>query len=406
MNPEDLLSETLRDRVDRTDYPSTPMATVSTRARAIRSRRRGRTTVVAAAAAVAVVAVPGAIWLGHSPGGSPQPTDTTSSAPTSTATADQNPAVLTSLPQGKAPGIDYLAGDTYVTMNGNRITSPDFAEALTATPVRGGILIAKSSPPAVARAHGGLAPLYLVANGTSQSLGCGSDRFAMSTDGVQSAYWVADSCAPGGTGKLYSGVNNTMGESGAGYVATPAGSVYEPIGIVPQGTVVNVTRGDKVRSEIVGASGSVTPVAALAYAGGSDENNDVVSGQIAGDPATGIVVHASTGVPVAYFPGWQLGQFSNDGKYVLGYQPGDGVGTDRTAIFEAATGGMVVELPSSPLAITLGRSVWDFDDTVLATATGDNGSALVRFDLRGNVTRATPMANGSYADSYRLATRP
>jgi len=47
MNPEDLLSDALHDRVERTDYPSTPLSTVAGRAGAIRARRR-RTTFLAA----------------------------------------------------------------------------------------------------------------------------------------------------------------------------------------------------------------------------------------------------------------------------------------------------------------------------------------------------------------------
>ena len=35
MNPEDLLTDTLHDRVERTDYPSTPLSTVAGRAGAI-----------------------------------------------------------------------------------------------------------------------------------------------------------------------------------------------------------------------------------------------------------------------------------------------------------------------------------------------------------------------------------
>jgi len=361
-------------------------------------------------AAVAVVTVPGAVWLGHSPGSSPTPTGPLSSGPTSSPTVQTSipPSLaLDELPLGQKPGIDYIEGDTYVTMNGDRITSPDFTEALTATPVRGGILISKTSPPAVARAHGGLAPLYLVANGTGQSLGCGSDRFAMSTDGTQSAYWVADSCTPGGTGKLYSGVNNTMGESGAGYATTPAGSVYEPIGIVRQGTVVNVTRGVSQHPEIVDASGNASPIATLAYANGSDENNDVVSGQLESSQDTGAVVDAASGAVVAEVPSWRLGQFSTDGKYVIGYQPGDGFGTDRTAIFEAATGRKVLDLPSSTLVLDVRGFAWDFDDTVLGVATEGKQEAIVRFDLNGHATRATMsrgVIDGNYA--YRLATRP
>ncbi|MGA8246665.1 MAG: hypothetical protein WB797_07155 [Nocardioides sp.] len=403
MNPEDLLTDALRDRTEHTDYPSTPLATVAARAGAIRARRR-RTTVLAAAAAVALVAVPSALWLGRSPGTSPQPATTLSSGPTTQPTAHTSPFDLGSLPKGAKPGIDYLVGDTYVTMNGDRITDPVFRNATAATPVRGGILV--SVPPAPGMfAQDGIGSTDLVSDGRHQYLGCGSDRFAMSTDGVESAYWLADSCpfGSGDGGALYSGVNNTMGESGPGHVATPAGSVYEPIGIVQQGTVVNVTHGRSVHAEIVG-SGSGSTIAALSYAGGSDENNDVVSGVLA-EGSTGAVVDAATGA-VKWRAPWILGQFSNDGKYVLGYQPGDGIGTDSYAILDATTGNKVVELPHLGMAVSLHSLTWDFDDTVLAVASTDQDEAIVRFDQQGNLTRATPTRPVGDTYAYRLATRP
>jgi hypothetical protein len=331
MNPEDLLKNALHDRVERTDYPSTPLSAVAGRAGAIRARRR-RTTLLAAAAAVGVVIVPGAIWLGHSPDSSPHPGQTTSSGPTSNPTEQTSvpPSIhLDALPLGEKPGIDYLAGDTYVTMHGDRTTSPAFGTAGTATPVRGGVLVAEARPAGRIGVFR-LSHLALVVNGTAQPLGCGSERFAMSTDGVESAYWLMDSCTAGSAGKLYSGVNNTMGESGGGNVATPSGSVYEPIGILRQGTVVDVTRAKAEHAAIVDSSGSTSPIAALAYAGGSDENNDVVSGQLAGNPDTGAIVDAPSGAVKVRVPGWVLGQFSLDGKYILGAQRAGGCGGTST----------------------------------------------------------------------------
>ncbi|MDX6359872.1 MAG: hypothetical protein QOH37_2926, partial [Nocardioidaceae bacterium] len=313
MNPEDLLYDTLHDRVERTDYPSTPLTTVAGRAGAIRARRR-RTTALAAAATVAVVVVPGAAWLGRSPDASQGPGQTLSSGPSNTG------AALADLPLGQKPGIDYLVGETYVTMNGDRTTSPAFATAGTATPVRGGILTA-TAPHQVGPYT--FSHLALVAGDGVHQLGCGTPDFAMSTDGVQSAYWLADSCTPGGTGRLYSGVNNTMGDSGPGYTSTPAGAIEEPVGIVQRGVVVNDVGGDVANGPaplLFGWDGTTTRLHSLASAGGSDENNDVVSGLLSSDSHTGAVVDASTGEVKWRAPGWQLGQFSPDGKYVVAQQ--------------------------------------------------------------------------------------
>ncbi|WP_151083273.1 hypothetical protein [Nocardioides cynanchi] len=407
MNPEDLLTETLHDRVERTDYPSTPLSAVAGRAGAIRARRR-RTTVLAAAAAVAVVVVPGAVWLGRSPGSSPQPSQSLSSGPSTDPTAPTlaEPLPLSALPLGQKPGIDYLVGDTYVTMSGDRITDAVFGNATTATPVRDGILA--SVPPAPGlMAQDGIAGTYLVSDAHHQYLGCGSDRFAMSTDGVQSAYWLADSCPVADTvaGALYSGVDNTMGESGPGRVVTPVGTQVTPVGIVQQGVVTDVVHGPAESVQVVDSSGHRSPVTGLARAGGSDENHDVLSGQLASDVNTGAIVDAATGAVQVRVPGWTLGQFSSDGRYVLGDQPRNGPTSDAIAVFDARTGHKVADLnrPGGP-GVTLGQPAWDVDDTVLAVADSTEGSTIVRFDLQGHVTRATSVSHASGA--YRLATRP
>lgn len=407
MNPEDLLTDALHDRVERTDYPSTPLATVAGRAGAIRARRR-RTTALAAAAAVAVVVVPGAVWLGRSPDASSQPGQSLSSGPSTDPTAPTvaAPLPLDALPFGQKPGIDYLEGDTYVTMNGDRISSPAFGTAGAATPVRGGILAAEARP-AGQMGSFRLSQISLNDNGEAHELGCGTARFAMSTDGVQSAYWLADSCTPGGAGRLYSGVNNTMGESGPGFVATPTGAIYEPVGIVSQGVVVNdvgADRGNGPTPLLVAPDGTTTRFGQLRFLAGSDENNDVVSGQLASASTTGAVLDASTGQVIWRAPGWALGQFSDDGKYVAAEQlPNPGV----YAILDATTGAEVARLAPIGEHVSIQQVAWDFDDTLLAVATDSLDEAIVRFDLQGHVTRATatkPATDGQ--DVYRLATRP
>jgi hypothetical protein len=405
MNPEDLLTDALHDRVSRTDYPSTPLSEVAGRAGAIRARRR-RTTALTAAAAVALVAVPGAVWLGRSPGTSPSPGTTQSSGPTTQPTSHpQNPLALADLPMGARPGIDYLVGDTYVTMNGDRMSSPDFATAGTATPARGGILTATARPP---QGPFLFSKISLVNGGRSQALGCGTASFAMSTDGIESAYWVADSCSPGGAGKLYSGVNNTMGDSGPAYVATPTGAIDEPVGILRQGVVVNdegSDRGDGPNALLVATdgSGTTTRIDPLVSAGGSDMNNNVVSGVLRTDTSTGAVVDASSGDVKWRAPGWQLGQFSNDGKYVVGHELSDPFGY---AIFDAVSGAQIARFDSLGEKVTIQQVAWDFNDTVLAVASDSDQEAIVRFDLDGHPTRATetrPLGGGN--DVYHLATR-
>ncbi len=397
MNPEDLLTDAFRDRTEHTDYPSTPMSTVARRAGVIRARRR-RTTVLAAAAAVAAVAVPSALWLGRSPASSPQPSHELSSSPSQSPTqrASAPPTTdLASLPKGAPPGIDYLAGDVYHAMGGGRTATPAFASASTAALGRGGILTATPRP------GSSVADLALVVNGAAQPLGCGAEGFALSTDRTQSAYWVKGTCSGTSGGRLYGGVTNTMGQAGPGYVATPPGEFDLPVGIVQQGVVVNRSGGTGSTPAIVAWDGTTTSLSALARALGSDENADVVSGVL--DPATGTggVVDAQTGAVRWRAPeGWALGQFSSDGTYVLGEQSTQPGGH---AVFDTRTHRLVTRL-DVPAGVSLQDVVWDTGDSVLARAATATDQAILRFDLQGHVTRATPVHQGT--DYYRFATRP
>ena len=216
----------------------------------------------------------------------------------------------------------------------------------------------------------------------------------------------------GSAGRLYTGVNNTMGEAGPSYVATPAGRVVEPVGFTAQGVVVTSSRPDyrDARVLVYGPTGEPRRVPGLATAGGTDQSDDLVAGQSAADPSTGVIVHAATGVPVSYIPSWTLGQFSPDGKYVLADQSRNGPVPDGLAIFDVATGKKVVELGVGGFASQLRQPVWESDTSVLAVAQDWNArrDAIVRFDLQGHATRAT--ATGQEVDQnfpvYRLATRP
>jgi hypothetical protein len=407
MTAEDLLTRSLREVTEKTDYPSTPVETVVRRAGAVRARRR-RTRALAAAAAVAAVAVPGAVWWNHSPGTSLQPTvsPSSSSSPTS---SPSGPTALAELPFGHKPGIDYLDGATYVGMGGGNVTEPLLKKVTSVALTRGGLVVAlRSTLP-----DDTIGDLQLLTDQGDQGPGCGANRFAISADRVETAYWVMDSCTTGSGGRLYSGVNNTMGESGPSYVATPASRVVQPIGFVSEGVVANLTMPNGAKEVwVYGPQGGRTQVPGLGSAGGADQSRGRVSGQAAGDPSTGMIVEdiSKGGRVVGYYPNWILGQFSPDGNYVLGYAPGDGIGTDQYAVFDVGSGRRVTELDYHAFTWSLRQLSWDVDDTVLAVAADKDSrkDAIVRFDLHGHATLATApklSADPSFP-VYRLATRP
>ncbi|HET7431302.1 MAG TPA: hypothetical protein VFJ89_07335 [Nocardioides sp.] len=391
MTAEDLLTRTLREVTEDIDYPTTPLADVQARAGAVRSRSR-RTAMLAAAAAVALVAGSTALWVSRSPDSSPSPSHELSSGPTTSPTT----VPLSSFPQGRPPGIDYLVDDTYVEMGGGRIASPTFAGATTAALGRGGILVATP------RTGTQVSDLWLVSGNHPQRLGCGSARFAITPDRVETVYWLASSCGRRDTGgRLYSGVNNTMGNAGPGHLTTPPGHVVQPVGILAQGTVVNDRSGSTTTPRIL-APGTSIALRALGSAAGCDENHDVVSGQLATDGGTGAVVSAQTGQVIWRAPGWRLGQFSTDGRYVVA-QPASGSG--RWAILDASQG-RPVTMVSTAGRFSVSQVAWDVDDTVLAVASTGRREAVLRFDRQGNIYRVTPARAPIPGGAYRLATRP
>lgn len=403
MTTEDLLTRSLREVTEHTDYPATSLTTVAGRARAVRGRRR-RTTALAAAAAAAAIVAPGAFWLNRPPDSSSGPTVTSTTTPSPTVSAG-TAASLTDVPFGRKPGIDYLDGDAYVDMNGGRTQDPALTTATAATPVRDGLLFALPGDTP------DRADLWIHTTSGDHRLGCGRNRFAMSDDGVVSAYWVMDACSPDSAGKLYDGVDNTMGEGGPGFVRTPAGVVIDPVGVQTEAVVVNAWHGQDPTAELIDiGTGRATPLSALRLVSGSDENNRVVSGELAGQPAGQVgesaVVDATTG-SVEWRTGWQLGQFSTDGRYVVGLRSGSG-SADSYAVFDAVTGLKVADLPTWGSG-WVSQVAWDFDDTLLAVVDDGSGrTAIVRFGLNGDVTRATPVREqtSSSNDVFRLATRP
>ena len=400
MKPEDLLADTLRDRTEQTDYPSTPMLTVAARARAIRARRR-RTTILAAAAAVAVVAVPGAVWLGSSPDGARPPSHQLSSGPTSSPTTSS--AGFHAIPEQLAAVPDLIQGRTFHGTYGD-VTVP--ADAGTATPVRGGLLVSQpTSLVGALYADGTLGRLSLLGDHTRQEVGCGAARFAVSADRVLAAYWVANSCSqPGTGGTLYAGAINTMNGAGPVHWSTPPGVVEVPIGFVGSSVVVDRLRTDGTLAgvwlEAPGRAPVAVPGLSVAY---DVDPNGHVAGTGGGRSR---VVDTGTGQTVGLAPhGWRLVSFSPSGD-LAGTPDGSGDGTAYA--FIAGNGGFAGAVPPPlPAGLRVTGVGWDLSGAMLLVASDGTDSAVLRLDRDGTLTRATTVAadpsGGTY---YRFASTP
>lgn len=394
MTPEDLLTRTLTEVTEVTDYPTTPMATVVARSRTLRRGRR-RTTAFLAAAAAVVVVVGGsaAVWLHHDPDTSPVPSHRLDPA-----------GSLPDVPLGDTPGVAYLEADTFVSATGDRVTSPAFRTATTATPYGDGVLVAGPSTPT----HP-FAPISLVTGGSISRVGCGTPAFALGGDAP--AYWLSDTCGVDVTSRPLHVTGRLV--QGTAETPTPQNLVLYPVrivtgGVVADGASTNSTKGDG--PVVMATGGTLHRVPHLSTVRSVSPTGDLVAGRgPAGRGLVPVVAHTSTGAELWRAGGWSLGGFSVSGRYVVGTQTvGDqsvpGVG-DVVGIFDAATGRPVLSTVLPNMTV-VGDPVWEDDDSVLVVAEDrEQQQAILRVDLDGSITRATQVAPPGEG-TFRLAAAP
>lgn len=367
MTAEDLLTRTFTEVTESTDYTTTPLASVVARYESRRGVLRRRRALVAAAAVVVVGGLSASLALAGGGGDGPP--------------APAGP--LGDLEQGAAPGVDYLHGDTFVTISGTRISSPILRKAHDAVAWRNGVLTA--SEPTVRHP---ISRISFVSGGATSSQGCGAKTFALSTDGSDPTYWLISDCIGHPGGSLVSGSTHTP---------TTLGAILTPVGEVPGGIVV-LASGPHLPGR---ASGTYvippghrrwTPLRWVSIARGASQAADLVAGD-GRNIRSSVVVDASSGDVLWRARDWRLGKFSPSGRYVAGdqddaVQPSSNVG-DVVGVFDARTGHQVLRRELPGLAL-VGHPVWEGDDALLVVVRDRDGrEAIVRVTLDGQVTRAT-----------------
>lgn len=377
-DPERLVAETLRDRAESADHPTTPLRDVVTTAHALRRRQR-RTALGAVAAAVLLLTVPTVVVLGAHGSGSPDPLDRTPSAPTSSAPTAPLPS-LQGLRRGPAPRIAHLEGSTFVSVDGSRTDLPVdtgnelLRRGITAiTPYHGGFLLVGGGP-----AAGRPALVQLYAGGGLAGSGCTDGSPVLSPDQLETA-WVTVPCA--GTGDrvtIHRGIASGMAEGEA--TQEVAGPV-RLVGIVGQDVVYTSATGDG--AWVTDLRRPPRPVPGLAAAD-AVSSSGLVSGRDArGD---GVVVEPRSGAVRVSVPRSELGAFSPDGSLVVGAAAG---APGQLRIVDVATQRVLSIFGwSGEPGSTLTAPVWEDDRHVLLGVTDSTGSAIVRADLDGRLTRA------------------
>jgi hypothetical protein len=398
MTAEDLLTRTLLDVVETTDYPTTSTADVVTRSRTIRRRHRRTTLLVAAAAVLVLGGVSAAVVLDHHGSANLGPSSKPDPA-----------AKLPDIPLGAAPKVGILSGDVYLTPQGERITSPAFRHAAAAAPTTGGVLVVSQSNWRHPRND-----VSLVSDGATTPLGCGLPGFAIGPG--DPVYWLFDNgCAGQGGGHLVEAGRNVAVHQGAPF----------PVATLDSGVVVNgpawlpdpqkhrgsVRTLGRAAALVIAPDGTARRIPHLATAQTATRAGDLVAGLNQIDTSA-VVVDASTGAVRWRAVAWTLSHFSASGKYVsgtqsVGPQTSPGVG-DVVGVFDSASGRLVrsVVLPDM---VVKSQAVWEGDDAVLVVAQdAAHQESILRIGVDGSVTRATKVLPPTQVRQYgfRLAATP
>jgi len=401
MNSDDHITRALHQQADQIQTGPLTMSDIKGKARSIQ-RRRTLATVAGAAAVVAIIAPVGIIAMNNGDKKAEPPIATNSGTPTPT-TPTETPApgtvdlVVAGAPDGSAPLVPWLTGRTLHSSGDQTFGLGHVYRDVVAW-------------------HGG----WLAIDGqTDEIAGDGSIvrsfdggyRFAVGVDGTELTWFEYGDAVPG---KLVTGIPSGMGE-GTQSVDVPANSSVDPIGYVSGGTVVfNQTDANGDSSAwVTDFQGAPQRLNHVIKAGGTSETTGVVSVEtsISDDGSCWEVRNLDAGSKVAETCDYSLGQFSADGKYVIGWPAyADGLGPRQVAILDATTLKPVVSyMAPASTAGWVSNAVFDGDSPqVIAVVFEDNAWHLTRLGLDGSIENvADPVASSDETQpELWLVSRP
>lgn len=387
---EQLLTASLHARADHAAYTPTPVGDVVATARGIQRRQRRRTAALAVAAVVVAISVPTAVVLGtqgeraHGPTGPATSPSTTSTTP------------LSSIRRGPAPRIAYVDGHDYVSPDGTRSPLPVDYPISAITPYHGGFLIADNAE------LEGTVGLHLFDNvGREVGSWCTSGSPVLSADQLDTAFTTFPCSKLHGqvSSVIRVGVSTGMGD---GESTQDTGMPIRLVGMLGERVVF---------TGMFGAGAWVTDLVnpprvihELTTVADADSASGLVAGQSRdSDSQDGAVLDPDTGRVVATMPGWVLGTFSPDGRYVTATQLRRS--TVPAAIFEVSTGRMVANEFGGAAGSPNPTSVaWEDPAHLLVTVDSGGGHAILRLGVDGTMERATDVLPGS--EQLVLAVRP
>ncbi len=386
------LTRQLHDQVDGLQGAPLTLDSVRGKARSIRRTRRAVAGGAAVAAVLAVV-VPLGLSLDSRPdSGRPPVTNTPTEAVDPTPRADGTFPLTLDVAEGDVPASGYLVRDdrSFVSPDGVRQLPGRFLQ-LRRYP--GGWIGLREEPAA------GGDPQVVTMDANFQELSAvpANGGLVSNSDGSRMA-WVEKIGNEGD----WTVVNASL--DGGGQLRTPTSPDTAAVGFLADDTVATAYTLDsgevsfseastagEFDSRVLNGSDTLsryqavrgTSTAAGLVAGQTEFNGDSTCSQVRDTAAEQVVFETCD---------YLLGEFSPDGRWLIGYASYSDYGSPLLAILDAATGLPVVEFSSdrSPdRSATVQSAVWDDDDTLVALVEESGEQAVLRAESNGALSRVS-----------------
>jgi hypothetical protein len=401
LSDRDQLSRELHDRSHDIGGHPIGLGSVKQSARRIQRRRR----VVSGAVAAVVLAVAAPIGLAVTDGANRTSPGPVAPNPTVTKPAPRpdGPVSLTvdGQPRGEAPGVDYFEGGS----NRDLVTE----EGTTRLPVAlQGITPYADGWIGLGYDGRGEEMFLLDADLDVTDHFPSGQSFTASSDGSRVGYVrIQDDDSQTLVNAPTDGSDPTTWT----FTARPP---VTPVGFVDADTVLYRTEEPHPEVGLATVGGGTEPLDGFVTVTGANASSGLVAGQTrvnadasgcfgVMDPA------ASTSTMLWETCDYSLTSFSPDGQLVLaGDAYLDGLGARSVSVLDAQTGELVVTYQQARNSqITLPQTVWESNDTVLATAVDGLDWSILRMSTGGELEVTTDLVEADpYADLYYVFANP
>lgn len=406
------LTRQLHDQVD--DWHTAPLSLDSVRGQA-RSIRRTRRAVAGGAVVAAVLAVVVPLGLTQTTPDSQRPSITNTPTEDPTDAVDPTPGPDGTFPltldvaEGEVPASGYLVpGDqTFVTPDGTRELPDAYAQLL---PYDGGWVGIRTPD---SREGGDIEVVTMTADFKELSAAPTQGGLVPSSDRSRVA-WVETTSAEEWTivnASVDSGEETRVSTAAyttvLGFLADDTlATQYE---LIETGEIffAEAGAGGEVESRVLNGSKTLSK---YQWVRGVSDAAGLVSGQTTYEKGTSCSEVRDTATEEVVFEtcAYQLGAFSPDGRWLIGYQSVYDYGSPSLAILDATTGLPVVEFTSATTQLrsaVVMSAAWDDNDTIVAVVEENGEQAVVRAESNGSLTRSSDTAEVQMSIAFWLPTK-